>query len=241
MTPQQLAKLVAEARTASAAGGCPEHPAPERPGREPVPPFACPACAADHKAAGDSEWLGRTAALRAMSTCDRRFAPRYRDAHAEHPAIWAWIDATVTNPAAGESLLVLGPVGRGKTFQAHGALRAVLAALPGLDWVSASFADFTASLRPRPGVDAEAEMERYRTAGLLLLDDIGAAKSSEWVEEVAYRLIDHRYNLLIPTIYATNLDAGSLRDVLGDRIASRLAETCRRVVLDGPDRRRCSA
>jgi DNA replication protein DnaC len=233
MNPERLAALVAQARTASAAGGCVDHPA------KPVQPaFSCASCAADRKAAGDTDWLGRNAAIRAMATCDRQFPQRYRDGAAIHPDIWAWIAATVDNPAAGDSLLILGPVGRGKTFQAYGALRAVLGALPGLGWVAASFADFTASLRPRQGVDTEAEMERYRSAGVLLLDDIGAAKGSEWVEEVAYRLIDHRYNLMLPTIYATNLLPGTLRDVLGDRIASRLAETCRRVVLDGPDLRR---
>lgn len=233
MTPDDLAELVAEARTASAAGGCVDHPA------KPLQPaFACSGCAADRKIAGDTGWLSRTAAIRAMAICDRQFPQRYRDGAALAPEIWAWIHATVENPAAGDSLLILGPVGRGKTFQAYGALRAVLGALPGLGWVAASFADFTASLRPRQGVDAEAQMERYRSAGVLLLDDIGAAKGSEWVEEVAYRLIDHRYNLMLPTIYATNLTPESLRDVLGDRIASRLAETCRRVVLDGPDLRR---
>ncbi len=236
MTPERLAALIAEARTASAAGGCVDHPA------TPIQPaFACRSCAADHKAAGDTEWLRSAAAIRTMATCDRQFPQRYRNGTAHHPDIWAWIRTITNNPAGGESLLILGPVGRGKTFQAYGALRAVLAELPGLHWVTASFADFTASLRPRQGVDTEAEMERYRSADILLLDDIGAAKGSEWVEEVAYRLIDHRYNLMLPTIYATNLAPKDLRDVLGDRIASRLAETCSRVVLEGPDLRRCPA
>ncbi len=81
-------------------------------------------------------------------------------------------------------------------------------------------------------------MDRYRHAGVLLLDDLGTAKGSEWVEEVTYRLVTHRYDAMRPTIHVTNLGPDELRDVLGDRIASRLSETCTRVVLSGPDRRR---
>jgi DNA replication protein DnaC len=81
-------------------------------------------------------------------------------------------------------------------------------------------------------------MRHYRTADLLLIDDLGVAKNSEWVEEAVYRIIGGRYEQMRPTIYTTNLDVPKLRDALGDRIASRLAETCTRVLLDGDDRRR---
>lgn len=73
---------------------------------------------------------------------------------------------------------------------------------------------------------------------MLLLDDLGAAKTSEWTAELTYRLINHRYEHLRPTLITTNLPTADLRTTLGDRIASRLAEMTQRVILTGPDRRR---
>ncbi len=233
MDHAHLAAAVEEARMAVAAGDCQRHSGPI-----PQPVLTCSGCAGDHKADGDGDWLQRNATLRAMAACDRSFPKRYRDATVCNPAVAAWVDAVVADPGSDRSLLLVGPVGRGKTWLAYAALRAVLADLPGLDWAAASFADFTASLRPRPGLDAEAEMDRYRNAGVLLLDDIGVAKGSEWVEEITYRIVNHRYDAMLPTIYASNLAAGELRETVGDRIASRLAETCDRVLVDGPDRRR---
>jgi DNA replication protein DnaC len=73
---------------------------------------------------------------------------------------------------------------------------------------------------------------------LLILDDLGAARTSEWVEEITYRLINRRYNLMLPTLITTNLAMGDLRAQLGDRVASRLAEMTTRVTFAPVDRRR---
>lgn len=181
--------------------------------------------------------------------CDTRFPARYRPAAADHPAVLAWIRRTVAADLGdAPGLLLLGGVGRGKTWQAYGALRIVATAVRpvrGAGWRGPSFAahtfaDLMASLRPRSGVDTEALISRYRSLDMLLVDDLAAGKSSEWVEEATYRIINGRYEAMLPTIYTSNLPLDQLRDTIGDRIASRLAETCTRVVLDGPDRRRLS-
>lgn len=228
-----ITDLVAEARSLADKGACPQHPAYDA--------LGCQGCAADWKADGDWVAVRHNAALRAMATCDRLFPARFRDALPDNPDVAAWVGAVIDNPADAPSLLLLGPVGTGKTHQSYGALRGVVAHLPGFNWAATTFADFTAALRPRHGVDSESEMDRHKNAGLLLLDDIGAAKGSEWVEEVTYRLVNSRYEAMSPTIYATNFGTTQLREVAGDRIASRLAETCQRVILTGPDRRRPAA
>lgn len=172
--------------------------------------------------------------------CDREFPPRYRTALADHPDVAAWAEQYRHNPTGVPSLLINGPTGTGKTHQGHGALRAAVTAgqRPRVNWRTTTAPDLYAQLRPRAGVDSETEMQRWRTAGLLLLDDLGAAKSSEWTEEVTYRLIDHRYTHCLPTILTSNVPTASLREQLGDRVASRLAEMCTRVTLTGSDRRR---
>lgn len=197
--------------------------------------ITCSACAADAKAGGGDN-ARRWRAIRATADCDRRFPRRYVNAVADNPEVAAWVGQYIADPDNAPSLLIVGPTGVGKTWQAYGALRAAVVGA-GTTWQATTFADFTAALRPS-AKDPEGALHAYRTADLLLVDDLGAAKTSEWVEETTYRLINGRYEDMRPTIFTTNLPLAELRDGLGDRIASRLVETCTRVVLTGGDRRR---
>ncbi|MGX1560918.1 ATP-binding protein [Streptomyces sp. NPDC055506] len=183
----------------------------------------------------------------AMELADARIPARYRRALADHPQITAWADqiARAGRPgpsgpgiAEGPSLLIAGPTGTGKTHQAYGAVRALLTRGVRLRWEATTTADLYARLRPRAGHDAERDLQRLVRCPLLLLDDLGAAKTSEWTEELTYRLINHRYEHMLPTLITTNFPTAELRATLGDRIASRLAEMTERVILAGPDRRR---
>ncbi|SCK62970.1 hypothetical protein YUWDRAFT_06734 [Streptomyces sp. AmelKG-D3] len=71
----------------------------------------------------------------------------------------------------------------------------------------------------------------------MILDDLGAAKQSEWTEGITYRLINRRYTDLLPPLITTNPPTAALRDAVGDRVASRLAEMTTTVVLTGTARR----
>lgn len=213
-------------------GECPQHPGNNA--------TYCSPCASERKAA-DPHAHREMRAERIRLDCERRFPRRFRDAQADHPNVLAWIEQAAIDPENTPSLLLLGRVGTGKTHQAYGALRAIAPELTGRDWIATTYADLFASLRPRAGTDMEADLNRYRQASILLLDDLGIAKNSEWVEEITYRVIDGRYQDMRPSIFTTNLPVEELREAIGDRIASRLAESCTRVVLDGPDRRRRTA
>ena len=93
---------------------------------------------------------------------------------ADHPQVTAWDQAIAAagrpgpggapGIAHGPSLLIAGPTGTGKTHQAYGAIRALLSAGVRLRWEAATAADLYARLRPRPGHDAERELQ---TAGPL--------------------------------------------------------------------------
>ncbi|MER6167112.1 ATP-binding protein [Streptomyces violaceorubidus] len=183
----------------------------------------------------------------ALELADARIPARYRHALADHPQITTWADQIAragrpgpTGPgiAGGPSLLIAGPTGTGKTYQAYGAVRALLTRGVRLRWEATTSADLHARLRPRAGHDGERELQTLSRSPLLLLDDLGAAKTSEWTEELTYRLINHRYEHMLPTLITTNLPTAELRIALGDRVASRLAEMTERVILTGPDRRR---
>lgn len=75
------------------------------------------------------------------------------------------------------------------------------------------------------------------TERLLILDDIGSEKPTEWVQERFYSLINKRYNEMRPTIFTSNLSTGELSAQLGQRIASRIIEMCHVVKIEGKDRR----
>ncbi|MFD5031676.1 ATP-binding protein [Streptomyces sp. NPDC058405] len=177
----------------------------------------------------------------------------YRHATPDLPEIHNWIDTLVAaslisqghKPTAtlahGRSLLLLGPTGVGKTHQAYGALRDLAVTGVALNWLATSSADMYAALRPRSGVDSETEFRRYAHARLLLIDDLGAAKASEWTEEINFRLVNNRYENQLPTLFTSNVLPGELTNRVGDRVASRLIEMCDRVVITGNDRRRQAA
>ena len=80
--------------------------------------------------------------------------------------------------------------------------------------------------------DIDAELRRVP---LLILDDLGAEKGTEWTRERLYSLINARYNDLSPTIFTTNVDLAAF----DERIASRLMDhrTGNVVELVGRDRR----
>ncbi|MEU7179493.1 MULTISPECIES: ATP-binding protein [Streptomyces] len=175
--------------------------------------------------------------------------PRYQAAVADHPQVLAWARAVAEvavapSPGArrqvttGPSLLMAGVVGAGKTHQAYGAVRRLVQSGVGVRWRATTAADLYADLRPRPGVDSERELAAVGRCPLLIIDDLGAAKASEWVEEVTYRLINRRYNHMLPTLITTNLAIKDLRAYLGDRVTSRLAQMTTRVEFEPVDRRR---
>ena len=185
----------------------------------------------------------------AVQLADARIPPRYRGALADHHRVTTWADEItrtarrgpggIPGIATGPSLLIAGPTGTGKTYQAYGAIRALLAAGVRLRWEATTAADLYAAQRPQQGyADPEQQLQRLTRTPLLLLDDLGAAKQSQWTEELTYRLVNHRYNHLLPTLVTTNLPVADLREAIGDRTASRLAEMTQRVILTGHDRRR---
>lgn len=64
------------------------------------------------------------------------------------------------------------------------------------------------------------EVNAVRSAGLLVLDDIGVQMSREWIETVLYHLINERYINRRPTIYTSNIPLEHLQ--IDDRITDRI-------------------
>ena len=82
------------------------------------------------------------------------------------------------------------------------------------------------------------------TADLLVLDDLGAEKTSEWVDETMNLIVNTRYNERRLTIFTSNYpdipddtEPNSLLFRIGFRMRSRLHEMCEFVVMDAADYR----
>ena len=80
-------------------------------------------------------------------------------------------------------------------------------------------------------------IEVCKKTKLLILDDFGAEKPSEWVREQLFSVIEHRYNFRLPLIITSNLLPKELAQTYGERIADRIRECCRVVPLTGDSMR----
>lgn len=72
---------------------------------------------------------------------------------------------------------------------------------------------------------------------LLIIDDLGSEKPTEWVQETMFVLIDRRYTHYLPTVITSNFSLDQLKERLGYRIASRIAEVSEMVELQPSDYR----
>ncbi len=69
-------------------------------------------------------------------------------------------------------------------------------------------------------------MTIYKKAKILVIDDLGAARNTEWASERLLEIIDYRYNQLLPVIFTTNLTPKDLKEKINNRIFDRLVEMC---------------
>ena len=76
-------------------------------------------------------------------------------------------------------------------------------------------------------LDERTLMNKYKNTELLIIDDLGTEKASEWQQEKLYMVLDHRYRELKPTIITTNLSADELREHISERLYERMIETTR--------------
>lgn len=172
-----------------------------------------------------------------VAAFERRVPRRYVTARPNADAT-DWANAVTVDPPTAPSLLVLGPTGTGKTHFAYGALRAVAETGLRVSWLAFTEPDLFAHLRPSSGRDDDQALRSVASADLLFIDDLGAAKLSDWTEEVTYRVINYRYEQCLPGIYTSNIPPKELAAAIGGRIASRLTEMCDRITLKGDDLRK---
>lgn len=76
-------------------------------------------------------------------------------------------------------------------------------------------------------ITTESVLSEYLHVDVLVLDDLGSEKPTDWVREQLFMLIDERYGAKRPTIFTSNLSLKELALTLSERIADRILEMCR--------------
>ncbi len=101
--------------------------------------------------------------------------------------------------------------------------------------------DLVSVLRSDIAHGSQTTSTRCRECDLLVLDDFGSERTTDFVLEELERIVDWRYRALMPTAVATNLpDSATIIKKYGSRALSRWIGSCYDVVVGGPDRRESS-
>lgn len=163
----------------------------------------------------------------------KNLAIRYRNAHVSKIIGWEteveYLLDWIKNPK--NFLILMGKPGTGKTYISI-ALSLYLYEIKEKDKESVpyldiqfvklrDFFDFLKTLYSKnkddgPTKDLLCECE------LLILDDLGASRNTEWQKEIVLDILDRRYDNMLPTIITTNFNFEEIDSIFGPRVRSRL-------------------
>jgi DNA replication protein DnaC len=188
-------------------------------------------------------------ALRKARSLSAVIPRRYRDVSFERPPVTE-IDPQVVLATrrfadridekldGGRGLWFMGPVGTGKTTLAMLVSKAALktgrsVAIYSLPRLLNEIRDTHRAERSHVGL-----LDRLTAVDLLHIDDVGAERSTDWVLEELYSIVNARYEEQRSMVITTNiLDRDALCDQITERTVSRLTEMCDELPLLGDDRR----
>lgn len=145
----------------------------------------------------------------------------------------AWDDMRREN----SGLLLWGNTGNGKTFVAACIANELIDR-----GIPAMITSFPRILNA--GYDKQEIIEQVHYYPLMVIDDLGAERSSEYAMETVYTVIDERYKSKKPLIVTTNLTLDELckpKNMDYQRIYDRVIEMCTPLVFKGDNLRRDKA
>ncbi len=137
-------------------------------------------------------------------------------------------------------LFIAGPCGVGKSHLAY-AIANDLIKKHNIDVVCATMIELLFKLKESFKDNDKEILNLYKNCSLLIIDDLGKERPSEWVASKIYEIIDARANNIKPTIVTTNYVSEDLikkmtpneDDLTARATVDRLYETCEYIAIDG--------
>lgn len=128
----------------------------------------------------------------------------------------SYVDNWQENKDKGEGLYFEGTCGTGKTHLAVAiAMKLINQGVPVICKTSIDLlASIKQSYERDSTVNEEDVIEAYNTIDLLVIDDLGKERATEWSVPILYRIINDRYENMLPTVITTNYNTDDLIDKL---------------------------
>lgn len=141
----------------------------------------------------------------------------------------------------GRGLLLYGTVGTGKSYISGCIANALID--KGYEVLMTSLSRIESTLFGMKGNKQEYidSLNRYQ---LLVLDDFGAERGTEYMQEIVYNVINSRLKANLPLIVTSNITASEFKNpqsIGAERIYSRLLVMCQPIMVNGEDRRKKEA
>lgn len=136
----------------------------------------------------------------------------------------------------GKGLLLYGSVGRGKTYSACEVANALID--KGYSVLVTNFSRVLNTLQST--YEKQDYIDSLNDFSLLVIDDLGIERSTEYAKEQVYNIIDSRYRAGLPMIITTNLSIDNIKnptDIENGRIYDRIIEKCFPIEVKGVNRR----
>lgn len=143
--------------------------------------------------------------------------------------------------AKGKGLMFLGGFGTGKTFLAACIANALLD-----EGFSVLMTNFPRLINTIHGMreGKQEYIDSLNKYSLLIIDDLGVERQSDYVAEIVQNIVDSRYRAGLPMVITTNLspkDFSETQDIAKSRLYSRISEMCLPLIVKGVDRRKANA
>lgn len=133
----------------------------------------------------------------------------------------------------GQGILFWGNVGTGKSYTAAAIANELLNQMQSV--IMTSFIRLLDEMS-NPDIDESEYIARLNQAKLLIIDDLGAERGTDFALEKVYDIIDSRYRSGKPILLTTNLEFAQMKnctDIRYNRIYDRIFEMCYPVKMDG--------
>lgn len=156
-------------------------------------------------------------------------------------------DACIIEPQLqNKSLYITGPAGAGKSHQAVALMLILMKSsdpmrYPEFAWrnVPKLLYELRQSFTPSVNGKTEKEIVDYLiNVEWLCLDDLGVEKTTDWVLQTLYLIINERYENERTTVFTSNMSLKELSEKMGDdRLSSRISGMCQIIKMEGKDKR----